>query len=410
MRVLIVAHAICPGVGSEPGNGWNWAAHIAAYHDVWVLAHPQYRRQTEEELAKGQHPRLRVQWASVPKPVDPWNPLNGDRHIRLHYLLWQRTVLREAALLHARHRFDLVHHVSWNTISAPPALTQLPVPFIWGPVGGGQTANPAFREYFGSSWARERLRSLRVNCLRLLPGMRRTAKNSSLVIAVNRETYGILRDRGATRMKMYLDCGIESKYLPANPPKRPVRDTFVLQWTGRIEPNKALPLALQAVATVKDLPVRLVVSGDGLRSEAEQLARDLGIEEAVTFTGLLPRPKVMEMLQNADAFLFTSLRDTSGTVVLEAMSQGLPVITLDHQGVGTHLPSEAAIKAPVISPPETVAKLGGAIRFLATNPEACRRMGDAAWAYAGTQTWESRARQMSSWYEDVLRERAVAAQ
>jgi glycosyltransferase involved in cell wall biosynthesis len=410
MRVLIVGHAFCPGVGSEPGIAWNWAAHLAAHHDVWVLAHPQYRRQTEEELAKRQYPRLQVQWVSVPKIVDPWNPLNGDRHIRLHYVLWQRMVLREAALLHARHNFDLVHHVGWSTISAPPALTRLPVPFIWGPVGGGQTANPAFREYFGSGWASERRRSLRVKCVRFLPGVRRTARNSSLVIAINRETYGILRDHGARQMKMYLDCGVESKCLPANPPRRPLHDKFVLQWSGRIEPRKGLPLALQAMATVKDLPVHLVVSGDGLRAEAEQLVRDLGIAESVTFTGLVPRPKVIEMFQGADAFLFTSLRDTFGTVVLEAMSQGLPVITLDHQGVGTHLPPEAAIKAPVVSPAETIAKLGAGIRFLATNREACHRMGDAAWAYAGRQTWEGRARQMSSWYEDVLRERAVASQ
>jgi glycosyltransferase involved in cell wall biosynthesis len=375
---------------------------------VWVLAHPQYRRATEEELAKGQHPRLHVQWVSVPKIVDPWKPQNGDRHIRLHYVLWQRMVLREAARLHARCRFDLVHHVGWSTISAPPALAQLPVPFVWGPVGGGQTANPAFREYFGSGWRTERLRSLRVNCVRYLPSVRRTARDSSLVIAVNRETYGLLRDRVATPIKMYLDCGVESKCLSANPPRRPLRDKFVLQWSGRIEPRKALPLALQAMATVKDLPVHLVVSGDGLRTEAEQLVRDLGLVDSVTFTGLLPRPKVIEMFQNADAFLFTSLRDTFGTVVLEAMSQGLPVITLDHQGVGTHLPPEAAIKAPVVSPAETIARLGDGIRLLATHPEVCRRMGDAALDYAGTQTWESRARQMSSWYEDVLRDRAVA--
>jgi glycosyltransferase involved in cell wall biosynthesis len=403
VKVLIIGHACGPGLGSEPGLTWNWAAHLSAYHDVWVIAHPKFRRATEEELQKHQYPGLRVCWVSVPKVIDPWRSTDGDHNIRLHYLIWQRLALREAMRLHSHCSFDLVHYVSWNSVSAPPPLSRLPVPFAWGPIGGAQTANPAFREYFGPGWNRERLRTFRVRCLKFLPALRRTARASSLVIAANRETHALLRMVGAPRVHIYLDVGIESKWLTPEPPKRPQRNTFVLHWSGRLEYLKALPLALQAMTHVRDLPVRLLVSGDGpLRSDAEELTRDLGLGQAVTFTGFVPRPRLMQLFQESDAFIFTSLRDTFGAVALEAMSQGLPVIALDHQGVGTHLPSDAAIKAPVTSPAETVAKLAAGIRILATQPEVCRRMGEAAWAYARTQSWEHRAQQMSTWYFEIL--------
>src|SRR4030095_7256423 len=94
--------------------------------------------------------------------------------LRIHYMVWQRAVVREAARQHRRYQFDLVHHLSWGTISAPPLLWRLPIPLVWGPVGGAQTAPRAYRRYFGSAWRDELLRTLRVNLATRLPGLRRT--------------------------------------------------------------------------------------------------------------------------------------------------------------------------------------------------------------------------------------------
>jgi glycosyltransferase involved in cell wall biosynthesis len=84
------------------------------------------------------------------------------------------------------------------------------------------------------------------------------------------------------------------------------------------------------------------------------------------------------------------------------MGQGLPILTLDHQGVGTFVPPDAAIKVPVTNPRETVRGIAEGIRWLGRNPEARPRMGEAGHAYAKTQTWEKRAETMSKLYEEVL--------
>ena len=58
----------------------------------------------------------------------------------------------------------------------------------------------------------------------------------------------------------------------------------------------------------------------------------LGVRERVTWRGRLPWHDVMSEDASAGIFLFTSLRDSVGVQVLEAMAWGLPVVILDHQG------------------------------------------------------------------------------
>jgi glycosyltransferase involved in cell wall biosynthesis len=237
-----------------------------------------------------------------------------------------------------------------------------------------------------------------------MPALRRAAKESALALAVNAETYALLKSAGASRVELFQDCGTESAWLPPEAPERPIHDRLILHWSGRLEYIKALPLALEAVAKARDLPVYLVVSGDGpLRSELQNLAKQLGIPDRVTFSGFVPRASLMHLFREADAFIFTSLRDTFGSVVLEAMGQGLPILTLNHQGVGTHLPAEASIKVPVTSPAETVAKLAAGIRVLAKNPDLRQRMSRASWEYAASQSWPNRVHQMLKWYAEVVR-------
>jgi glycosyltransferase involved in cell wall biosynthesis len=179
---------------------------------------------------------------------------------------------------------------------------------------------------------------------------------------------------------------------------------LTLLWAGRLERRKALPLALEALAQLEpEINVRLLVAGDGpQRAECTALASRLGVENRIEFLGMLPRQEMPKVFQQADAFLFTSLRDAFGSVILEAAGYGLPIIALDHQGAGQFVPSAAAIKVPVTRPSETVSALANGIRILAGSPELRRRMSAAARAFAETQHWDRRAEQMELWYEKVV--------
>jgi glycosyltransferase involved in cell wall biosynthesis len=108
------------------------------------------------------------------------------------------------------------------------------------------------------------------------------------------------------------------------------------------------------------------------------------------------------IFRSAHAFLFTSLRDSAGSVVLEAMAHGLPIVTFNHQGVETFVPDEAGMKVPITTPHETIQSLARAIDELADSGPHIRRMQLAGWTFAKGQTWDRRAERMTQMYEQVL--------
>ena len=80
--------------------------------------------------------------------------------------------------------------------------------------------------------------------------------------------------------------------------------------------------------------LHLVIAGTGPREAALRAAAPPG----VTFLGVLDRQsRLPDLYANADAFVFTSVTETLGLVVLEAMASGLPVIAVPAGGVADHL-------------------------------------------------------------------------
>lgn len=406
MNVLIVGHACSPRRGSELAFTWNWAWHMSQRYRVWVLTHPQERKYIEEYLAVHPNPNLRFVWVTVPRRIDTWNP-DKDKHVsRLHYVLWQRAALRKARQLHKEVGFHVAHHVSWGTVSEPPLLWRLPVPFIWGPVGGGQSTPLQFRKYLGRATRIEFLRNARMRLIPFRPVLQEAARKSAMIFATNHETAKILQRAGARRLELFLDTGIREDFLPDQAPQRAPGPQLNLLWTGRLLPRKCLPLAIEALAQLRDVPVRLVVAGKGImRQSCESLVYSLGLSSRVEFLGEIPYSEMPGLYRSSDVFLFTSVRDAFGSQVLEAMASGLPIVALAHQGVGAFVPPEAGIKVTVSNPESTVRGIASAVRRLAESQQMRNTMGRAAWEFARTQAWTRRADLMSRYYEEIAEQK-----
>jgi exopolysaccharide biosynthesis WecB/TagA/CpsF family protein len=403
MNVLIIGFACSPRLGGEPSNAWNWAWQLSRHHRVWILAHPHDREGIEQFLASHPNPSLSTRWVGLPKMLDDPRLRRSNLVLAIHYQMWLRAAYKKAIQLHRQVGFDVVHHISFGTINAPPPFWKLPVPFVWGPVGGAQRVPTSFHRYFGCLSSREIVRSIRVAMLPLSFSLRRAARSSALVLATNHETDYFLSRAGSRNVRLFLDSGIPSSFISGRPAPAQRDRPFTLLWVGRMERRKGLPLALEALAQNQDLNAKLLIAGDGeMRTAWEQYARRLHLVNRVQFLGHVPWNEMARLYESADAFIFTSLRDSFGTQVLEAMGHGLPILTLNHQGVGTFVPQDAGIKVPVTFPEQTLAGLAEGIRRLALFPEERRKMGEAALAYAKTQTWERRAEYMSKLYEEVL--------
>jgi glycosyltransferase involved in cell wall biosynthesis len=102
-------------------------------------------------------------------------------------------------------------------------------------------------------------------------------------------------------------------------------DTFVIGTLGRLDPNKRIDLAIEAAAPLLGDKVKLLVIGRGEDGERlAEVARRQGVADHVIFGGY--QADMTAMLCSFDLNLTTSLQETFGLSVLEALANGLPVL------------------------------------------------------------------------------------
>ena len=197
-----------------------------------------------------------------------------------------------------------------------------------------------------------------------------TVAHADLVLVANSETRTWVERLGAARVEEMVDCGIPKELIGSVAKQRSDFETLKILWVGRLLPRKGVLLALEALAQLDHtLRFTCTIIGDGPQGRhLPRWIKQLGLTDRVVWKGELPWSEVLAAYLNHDVFLFTSLRDTSGTQLAEAMASGNAIVTLDHHGAKILVPENAGIKVPVNGPRETVAELARAIERLANEP------------------------------------------
>jgi len=400
MRILLSAYACRPNAGSEPGFGWNWATHLAARGmDVHVLVAQRNRGPIEEGLRGNSIPNLHFTYVAVPYE---WAKKNES----VHYALWQGAALKVARDLSSQFQFDLAHHVTYGSVHVPTQLWRLGIPVIFGPVGGGQTAPKSMLKYFGSDKSKEKLRSLTTKALTSSPLHRYWLRQMSLVLAANHDTLSLVRALGCQNASLMCDTGISEDYFAPKPRTfRTQNGPLKLLWVGRILTRKALPLALDALKRVGE-NVTLTIAGEDPNGPDATLRmiRKQKLEHRVFWKGSrLSYRDLRRAYAEHDVMLFTSLRDSFGSQLLEAMAMGLPIITLDLHGAHDHVPAGASIKVPIAKPEETVHNLAVAIQeFASYSPSKKDEMSRRGWEFAKGLSWRGRVEFIEKLYQQIL--------
>jgi phosphatidylinositol alpha 1,6-mannosyltransferase len=178
-----------------------------------------------------------------------------------------------------------------------------------------------------------------------------------------------------------------------------VGDAFVFLYVGRLAPEKRAEHIIQAFRlTVDALPagrVHLVMAGTGPREAELRAAGPTG----VTFLGFLERQtRLPDLYASCDAFVFASVTETLGLVVLEAMASGLPVIAAPEGGVRDHLRNQ---ENGLTFPEGDVESMARAMVALATEPGLTRRLATGARLTAEALTWEREMERLDQSYREV---------
>lgn len=159
---------------------------------------------------------------------------------------------------------------------------------------------------------------------------------------------------------------------PANPAR--------LLSVGRFQPKKGFDVLLRAVARLESHVVLTLVGYGPLEGQLRALAKGLGIEGRIRWLGALDQPAVRALYRESDLFALAPRvaadgdRDGLPNVVVEALSQGLPVVATRVSAVPEIV--EDGVNGRLV-PPEDPVALANALSALVEDPRARRRLGIA---------------------------------
>ncbi|MEO8224937.1 MAG: glycosyltransferase family 4 protein [Gammaproteobacteria bacterium] len=399
LRLLLSAYACEPDTGSEPGVGWHWMlALLRRGHHVCVITRANNRPGIERACTALNLPlgeELEFIYYDLPAWASWWK--KGGRGVHLYYALWQHGVLRLAREAHRRHRFDAVHHLTFGVWREPSLLYRLGLPFVYGPVGGGDSAPPLLRNTLpfkprAVEWLREWINTLSL----LNPVLRACLQQASLVVSKTPETAAWVRRGGARGDTVSLEIGIDSAKLSPRSATRMDGEPLRCLYAGRLIGLKGVHLAIDALAEARRLggEVVLTIVGDGpMRANLESRVAGHKLQPYVQFIPWLSQVDLFQQYREHDALLFPSLRDSSGNVVLEAMAHGLPVVCLKLGGPGVLVDDSCgyAVVPHATSADATSRLLGSTLRHLQGDTALWRQLREGALARAAATSWESAA-------------------
>jgi glycosyltransferase involved in cell wall biosynthesis len=387
MKVLLSAYACAPGKGSDPEIGWNWMQQLARIHDVWVITRTKNRAGIERGLETEPAPAARFVYVDLPKWLQFWKKWPGG--VYLYYYIWQFLAWRKARGLHREIGFDRAQHVTFCMYWLPSFMALLPVPFVWGPVGGGESTPRSFRGTFAlRGRVYEFLRDVARVVGSLDPSVRMTARRSVLALASTPESAERLKELGCKRVEVEACCGA-SGLTQLRGEDRP-GGLFHVFSAGRLLHWKGFHLALCATAQIRDsVQLEYSIFGNGPeRKRLERLAKELQISDRVHFHDSIPRDELLEKMSGFDAMLHPSLHDSGGFACLEAMAAGCPVVCLDLGGPALQVTRECGFKIAALTPEQTIREMAEAIRELATDSDLRARLSRAARTRVKTFAWE----------------------
>ncbi|HEV8265503.1 MAG TPA: glycosyltransferase family 4 protein [Gemmatimonadales bacterium] len=289
--------------------------------------------------------------------------------------------------LNRRQRYDVLH-VHWPL---PLAL------FGWAAQAGAAATPPppVVTTFYGVElrWVK-----------RSMPFLKRflawAARRSARVVAISSYTAAELREL-APDIPIAVIPYTTSLPEPS-PSQASVDGPPAVLFVGRLVERKGVRYLLEAMAALRDRPVRLVVIGDGAeRARLEAAARELGVADRVEFRGRISAADLQDAYANAVAFVLPAVVDARGdteglgVVILEAMSYGTPVIASRIGGI-TDIVEDG--RSGLLVPPGDAGALAAALRRLLEDRDLARRLGDAG---------RRRVREQFSWDAITARWEAV---
>ncbi len=405
LRILVSAYACAPNKGSEPGMGWNFVVGLANYHELHVIVEKRKFEKSINDFLKN-NPGLdqNVTFYFIEKKRNKslrriWPP-----SYYWFYKKWQKETYKLACQLDEKENFDLIHQLNMVGYREPGYLWKINKPFVWGPIGGLENSPWRFLPSLGFKgfvfYAGRNILNLWQR--RFLSRPRHASKrNISTLISATPNTSKLAKSIWGKDSHVISEVGFQINN-KINYNKRLSNEPLKIVWSGRHIPGKNLPLLLMSLTKV-NFEFELHILGDGeLNNNWKRRAKKLKLDVNCIWHGWVDKTVTNEVYTSAHVLCITSISDLTSTVTLEALSNGLPIICLDHFGF-SHVVNECCgIKIDVSSPYKASVDFSKALEKIYKDENLRQSLSQGAVQRAKDFSWESKIKSLNTIYNDLL--------
>lgn len=411
LKVLINAYACSPNMGSEPGMAWNWCVNLAKYCELFIITEGEFRDKIEEVLPKlPQGLNMHFYYNPVSDEIRRmcWN--QGDWRFYKYYKAWQWKTYLMAKDICDKEHIDILHQLNMIGFREPGYLWKLSkengTSFVWGPIGGLKRFPTAYLQGAGLKMKLfNRLKNF-INVWQLKHDERvvKALHCAKLLVSSIPDSYKAIKKYHNLESIIVPETGCTIN--DAIPQSRFDSDVFHVAWVGKFDFRKQLSLALKSIAFAQNNNILLDVYGTGSEAQVadvKRLGNSLGISEKIVWHGNQPNAIIMKAMQEAQLFFFTSVSEDTSTVVLEAVSNQLPVLCFDACGMSAVIDDKVGHKIPLATPSQSIKGFAHFLNMFEKDRSLLKQMSENCKQRQKVLSWDAKAKKMVELYEDVLK-------
>lgn len=391
-RLLIMAYAFSPVLGSEYRQAWELVGHFARTNDVTVIFGDSDGIMSGFDHFDAYARRETPTFTAVKVAASPRAQQLARLMLRMPWALlfpallraWHQRAFRTAQQLHAEAPFDVVHQLGPIGFRNPGYAWKLGCHSYWGPIGGAQFIDTRMVSRKWSSYFLEVLvRNLSVRVQAQSRYIADAARNFDRLSFATVENADYFRRHFNRSGPVISDQGLYISDSHTALPKA-VTGPLRVAWAGSLTPRKNVA-ALLDIIRAAPAGIEFEVIGDGPLAPA--VAAQAAAHPNLRFHGRVPRPEVMQLLGQSDVILLTSLSEANTAILFEGLEHGCIPVAPKINGFVSTLNDSFAILVAQGDPGRAVADSVAALVALA-DPVTRQRYRKALADALPALTWE----------------------
>lgn len=404
LKILINAYACSPNMGSEPGMAWNWCINLAKYCELHIITEGEFKDQIEAiipSLPQGKNMHFYYNPVSEEVRKMCWN--QGDWRFYYHYKKWQKKTLKIAKEIINNEKIDIIHQLNMIGFREPGYLWKIEnLPFVWGPVD----AKESFPlRYLKHATFKTKLFIVLKNIitkwqLKNNDRVKKAVSKAKLIFSSSTNSQESYRKYYNKETILLNETGC---YVQDNPLiEKDDKEFLDILWVGKFDFRKQLNLAIESIAQTKNKKIRLNIVGHGDTKPYKDLAERLNIKEQCIFHGMMTHSDVQKIMLKSDLLFFTSVAEGTPHVVLEAISNNLPVLCINTCGQGDVINNNVGIKIELTNYKQSKIDFSNELNSLFIDRNRLRRMSENCKQRQIEMSWEKKTEQMVNLFHEIL--------